>query len=70
VKNRMREICTSGTVRGGGGNILTYSELKPSPHLPLKYHRADFATGLVQEPELWGKHTHDRLRICSAMVRE
>src|SRR5262252_3266336 len=27
VKNRMREICTSGTVRGGGGNILTYSEV-------------------------------------------
>jgi hypothetical protein len=25
VKNRMREICTSGTVRGGDGNILTYS---------------------------------------------
>jgi hypothetical protein len=22
----MREICTSGTVRGGDGNILTYSE--------------------------------------------
>ena len=26
MKNRMREICTSGTVRGGGGNILTYSD--------------------------------------------
>src|SRR6516165_5957967 len=25
VKNRKREICTSGTVRGGDGNILTYS---------------------------------------------
>src|SRR5260370_31643966 len=25
VKNRMREICTSGSVRGGGGNIPTYS---------------------------------------------
>src|SRR3954464_15912897 len=25
VKNRMREICTSGSVRGEGGNILTYS---------------------------------------------
>src|SRR5579863_5980758 len=25
AKNRMREICTSGTVRGEGGNILTYS---------------------------------------------
>src|SRR6266851_5056025 len=27
VKNRMREICTSGSVRGGGGNIPTYSAL-------------------------------------------
>jgi len=25
VKNRMREFCTSGTVRGEGGNVLTYS---------------------------------------------
>ena len=27
VKNRMREICTSGSVRGGDGNIPTYSAL-------------------------------------------
>src|SRR4051812_40351734 len=25
VRNRMREICTSGSVRGGDGNIPTYS---------------------------------------------
>jgi len=25
MKNRMREICTSGSVRGGGGNAPTYS---------------------------------------------
>ena len=25
MKNRMREICTSGSVRGGGGNVPTYS---------------------------------------------
>ena len=25
MKNRMREIRTSGSVRGEGGNILTYS---------------------------------------------
>jgi len=29
VKNRMREICTSGSVRGEGGNILTYSAALP-----------------------------------------
>src|SRR5208283_4761671 len=27
VKNRMREICTSGSVRGGGGDVPTYSAL-------------------------------------------
>ena len=25
MKNRMREICTSGSVRGGDGNVPTYS---------------------------------------------
>src|SRR5262245_18160110 len=30
VKNRMREICTSGTVRGEAGNILTYSAVSVS----------------------------------------
>ena len=25
MKNRKREICTSGSVRGEGGNLLTYS---------------------------------------------
>src|SRR6516162_6082669 len=29
VKNRMREICTSGSARGEGGNILTYSAVLP-----------------------------------------
>ena len=29
MKNRMREICTSGSVRGEGGNILTYSAFLP-----------------------------------------
>src|SRR5215471_16135593 len=29
VKNRMRAICTSGSVRGEGGNILTYSAILP-----------------------------------------
>ena len=28
MKNRKREICTSGTVRGEDGNILTYSATK------------------------------------------
>jgi hypothetical protein len=32
VKNRKREICSSGSVRGEGGNILTYSASRtPAP---------------------------------------
>ena len=27
MKNRMRETCSSGSVRGGGGNVPTYSAL-------------------------------------------
>src|SRR6266487_1926199 len=33
VRNRMRAICTSGSVRGEGGNILTYS----ATEVALKY---------------------------------
>ena len=32
VKNRMREICTSGSVRGGDGDIPTYSAAGPSAY--------------------------------------
>jgi hypothetical protein len=32
-EDRMREICTSGTVRGEGGNILTFSALRATSHL-------------------------------------
>src|SRR3954454_22031215 len=35
VKNRMREICTSGSVRGEGGNILTYSAAVEQPGVQL-----------------------------------
>src|SRR4051794_24233400 len=31
LKNRMREICTSGSVRGGDGNIPAYSANYPKP---------------------------------------
>ena len=33
VKNRMREICTSGSVRGGAGDIPTYSAICDVPEL-------------------------------------
>jgi hypothetical protein len=35
VRNRKLEICTSGSVRGEGGNILTYSA-KSSPLCPIE----------------------------------
>jgi hypothetical protein len=43
VKNRMREICTSGTVRGGDGDIPTYSASVSHacqyPKSSLKFYR-------------------------------
>src|SRR4051812_33294962 len=35
LKNRMREICTSGSVRGGDGNIPAYSAQRMAPHQEL-----------------------------------
>jgi hypothetical protein len=41
VKNRMREICTSGSVRGGGGNVPTYSaKSEPRPVMRWLAHQA------------------------------
>ena len=36
MKNRMREICTSGSVRDGGGNVPIYSATISSPPGPLR----------------------------------
>ena len=47
MKNRMREICTSGSVRGGDGNIPTYSALDA----PQRGEEA-LERGLVGEPDL------------------
>jgi hypothetical protein len=41
MKNRKREICTSGSVRGEGGNLLTYSagdKWKGNPIATTVYH--------------------------------
>src|SRR5208283_2422906 len=35
VKNRMREICTSGSVRGGGGDVPTYSAVDLSQRVDV-----------------------------------
>src|ERR1700687_6374869 len=42
VKNRMREICASGSVRGEGGNILAYSAIH-APCRPTRIDRRDSA---------------------------
>src|SRR3954464_1559596 len=44
LKNRMREICTSGSVRGGDGNIPAYSA-------GCLCDRAGRTTGLVKPPK-------------------
>jgi hypothetical protein len=42
VKNRMREICTSGSVRGGGGDIPTYSALGAMKRCQVTLERGGF----------------------------
>ena len=34
AKNRMREICTSGSVGGEGGNVLTYPAILAADSAP------------------------------------
>src|SRR4051812_48184881 len=41
LKNRMREICTSGSVRGGDGNIPAYSAQRMTPDQELTRIIAD-----------------------------
>src|SRR3974377_1001381 len=48
VKNRMREICTSGSVRGGGGNVPTYSALGAAQ----RRHKAGERRGRVERGEI------------------
>ena len=52
VKNRMREICTSGSVRGGGGNIPTYSAQCVRSDVELAGIVAD-DDGLEQQAVRW-----------------
>src|SRR5215472_14637454 len=64
VKNRMREIRTSGTVRGGAGNDPTYSAvaiayrsgLRIDPHRALRSAVGGMATGATDK-------AHDRTDV-------
>src|SRR5258708_36307434 len=58
VKNRMREICTSGTVGGEGGNILAY------PAIPVRKPRDVAKVGAAQCCAL----RHVRFRVKSRVA--
>ena len=45
MKNRMRESCTFGSVRGEGSNVLTYSDTTAALRLLL----------CAPEPERWAQ---------------
>ena len=47
AKNRMREICTSGSVRGGDGNILAYSALGLDDRRGLAFAEVELAVTAV-----------------------
>jgi hypothetical protein len=47
----MREICTSGSVRGGGGNVLTYSAVD----LGSRIEPGDEGGGVGQARDRGGK---------------
>jgi len=54
VKNRMPEIGASGTVRGEGGNILTYSEM---PARSLSSHHSPTLPG--RRPKAFRERTRE-----------
>ena len=60
MKNRKREICTSGTVRGEDGNILTYSATK-SREVGIRRCSRDYGElATVTVAEIEGKRRRER----------
>ena len=53
VKNRMLEICTSGTVRGGAGNDPIYSAFSPAQRCQEAFERSFVGerSMVAEEPE-------------------
>jgi hypothetical protein len=64
VKNRMREICSSGSVRGGGGDVPTYSaqSMAADPRL-----RARECTKLGNP--LYFKRLRDGCRLVASLAK-
>src|SRR5687768_18446434 len=52
LKNRIREICTFGSVRGGGGNIPAYSAQAVAQYVEL--------AGLIGDDHRVGQQGDDR----------
>jgi hypothetical protein len=72
----MREICTSGSVRGEGGNILTYSAVLPHQRCEVrgKGFAATQALDLAEERQPArrmdvGKHSQDEPADSSEVAR-
>src|SRR4051812_33238424 len=61
LKNRMREICTFGSVRGGGGNIPAYSAQAVTEHVELAGAIADDNGVLEQTMVVEAAGDHGRL---------
>src|SRR5437870_3158621 len=68
VKNRMREICTSGSVRDGDGNAPIYSAQLPAgamlqcPGQPLDLFEARRRGGLDFEDDIFAVAMGDQIR--------
>src|SRR5947208_11381817 len=56
MKNRMREICTSGSVRDGDGNVPIYSAANGAqrPQVGSEHGRPGQARQIAEEAELAG----------------
>jgi hypothetical protein len=61
MKNRKREFCTSGSVRGEGGNILTYSAARKRGGVAAR--GAGAAGGTGASPSMSGGWTHAALPV-------
>src|SRR4051812_13623084 len=75
LKNRMREICTSGSVRGGDGNIPAYSATDrlpiDAPFRPDGFYGLSKVWGEAMTRMYWDNHGIEgvSIRIGSALER-
>src|SRR6516162_3483954 len=70
VKNRMREICTSGSVRGEDGNILTYSAFDRAQCIETLGEDIGFGQGCECAGEAQFTSGERRLQPCEEQLTE